>query len=539
MQKEYTPQQQGGHYIPANHLLIESLEQQKREQAVLLELSSIIAGAKSRQDLRTVINDQLPGLFGGRYYTLCLINEDGVTHSPFLYTAENSIPRRGETPIIVSSHPVSDGIFDRALASEEPLLIDLQTAMKANTVPKYIYRWFNAGIREMLLVKISGGGMPVGVLYLYGEKKGSFQAEKFRLFKCIADILGTGFRNILLNEAMEQQLREIRKYQGQESANTPGLQRNTQQHNSIPGVIGASPGIQNVLTVIERIAPSDSTVLLLGETGTGKEVIANAIHAASPRRHNRMIKVNCAALPHSLFESELFGHEKGAFTGALQRRIGKFEQAENSTLFLDEIGEMPQELQPKLLRFLENGTYYRVGETTERRSDVRLVAASNRNFSKEIEAGHFRSDLYYRVAVFTIELPSLRNRKEDIPLLAEYYLKQFTARINTRLTGITKEAMQALQQHHWPGNIRELKNVIERAVILEDTHELQRSSLPYELQHSAGTPAAADVLKLAYIEQQHILKVLQQVNGNKAEAARLLDIGLATLYRKLEEYGVR
>ncbi|SDG10355.1 sigma-54-dependent Fis family transcriptional regulator [Chitinophaga filiformis] len=541
--KKCTPKEQSGPFIPDNHFLIESLEQQKKEQAILLELSSIIAGAKNRQDLRTAITDQLPGLFGGRYYTLCLINEDGVTHSPFLYTAENNIPYRGETPIIVSSHPVNDGIFDRALASEEPLLIDLHTAMKASTVPRYIYRWFNAGIREMLLVKISGGGIPVGVLYLYGEKNGSFQAEKFRLFKCIADILGTGFRNILLNETMERQLREIRKYRKQEDSDAAGLQEGTKQHSDIKDFIGTSRGIQNILTIMERVAPSDSTVLLLGETGTGKEVIAGAIHAASPRRHNRMIKVNCAALPHSLFESELFGHEKGAFTGAIQRRIGKFELAENSTLFLDEIGEIPMEFQAKLLRVLQEKEIERIGGKGVIKVNVRIIAATNRNLAEEVKAGNFRHDLYYRLNVVPITIPPLRNRKEDIPALVTHFIRRYTSVNAKKAPVITDKVMESLMQYDWPGNVRELEHLLERSMLLSKEGALH-IDIP-GTDHKILLPdeeRSFSIVPLATMERDYILKVVRLCNGRIAGpngAAAKLRMPSTTLNSRMQKLGIK
>ncbi|PSL30877.1 sigma-54-dependent Fis family transcriptional regulator [Chitinophaga ginsengisoli] len=543
MEKAYTSRQQRGYDTPDSHFLIKSLEQQRREQAVLLKLSSIIAGAKNRQDLQTVITDQLPGLFGGRYYTLCLINEDGVTHSPFLYTAENSIPYRDETPIIVSGHPVNDGIFDKALASEEPVLIDLQTAIKANTVPRYVYRWFNAGISEMLLVKISGGGMPVGVLYLYGEKKGAFQADKFGLFKCIADILGTGFRNILLNETMERQLREIRKYQEQTDGDVPGFQGNTKQDNGIKAVIGNSPGIQNIFAVIERVAPSDSTVLLQGETGTGKEVIANAIHAASPRGHHRMIKVNCAALPPDLFESELFGHEKGAFTGALQRRIGKFEQANDTTLFLDEIGEIPLEFQAKLLRVLQEKEIERLGGKGVIKLNVRIIAATNRNLAAEVKAGNFRQDLYYRLNVVPLSIPPLRKRKEDIPVLVTHFVNHYASIYGKKAPIITDKVMESLMYHDWPGNIRELEHLLERSILLSKKEVLQ-IDLPcahYEAS-SSEEERLFSIVPLATMERDYILKVVRLCNGRIAGpngAAAKLQLPSTTLNSRMQKLGIR
>jgi formate hydrogenlyase transcriptional activator len=543
MEKESTPKDSIGLHIPDNHSLIESLEQQKKEQAVLLELSSTIAGAKSRQDLRTVVTDQFPGLFGGQYYTLCLINEDGLTHSPFLHSEEASIPaHRGETPIITSLHPIKDGIFDTALSSEEPLLVDLYVAMKGNTVPRYVYRWFNAGVREMLLVKISGGGTPIGVLYLYGERRGSFQREKFRLFKGIANMLGAGFCNILFSEKIEQQLREIRKYKGQPeeaSLNSPEQKRD----NSTKSVIGSSAGIQKVLTVAERVAPSDSTVLLLGETGTGKEVIASAIHAASPRRNNKMVKINCAALPHSLFESELFGHEKGSFTGAMQRRIGKFEQAENSTLFLDEIGEIPLEFQAKLLRVLQEKEIERIGGKGTIKLNVRIIAATNRNLEEEVKAGNFRHDLYYRLNVIPISVPPLRERKEDIPALVTHFLRHY-ATINRKKTPVVPDkVMESLLHYDWPGNVRELEHLLERSILLSKGDSLQ-VDLPGNIhkRYLREEGNAFNILPLETMERDYILKVVRLCNGRIAGpngAAAKLRLPSTTLNSRMQRLGIK
>jgi two-component system NtrC family response regulator len=303
-------------------------------------------------------------------------------------------------------------------------------------------------------------------------------------------------------------------------------------------VNGSSHAIQAAITLAKKVAPTNAPVLLTGETGTGKEVFAQAIHYASARSNNPFVAFNCSALSKDLMESELFGHKAGAFTGATRDKKGLIEEAKGGTLFLDEIGEMPQELQPKLLRFLENGTYYRVGDAMQRIAEVRLIAATNRDLQKEIEAGHFRSDLYYRIAVFNIPLPSLRERHNDILLLAHHYLNIYSLKTNKQITGITKDAEKTLQKYPWPGNVRELKNVIERAVILEDSTAITINSLPYELQQTSPVNGPS-ALHLTTAEQLHIQKVLKHTNGNKAEAARLLDIGLATLYRKIEEYGLK
>jgi len=307
-------------------------------------------------------------------------------------------------------------------------------------------------------------------------------------------------------------------------------------------ITGESKALITAINLAKKVAPTNTPVLLTGETGTGKEVFAQAIHYNSARNNYPFVAFNCSALSKDIMESELFGHKAGAFTGATKDKKGLIEEAKGGTLFLDEIGEMPLDLQPKLLRFLENGTYYRVGDATQRTTEVRLVAATNRDLQKEIAAGHFRSDLYYRIAVFSIPLPPLKDRQTDIPLLAEHYLKEYAAKTNKQIHGISKEAMLALKLHSWPGNVRELKNVIERAVILEDGPMLELNSLPFELQQTAissGKEQLVSSLHLATVEKLHIQKVLSYTNGNKAEAARLLDIGLATLYRKIEEFHLK
>ena len=300
-------------------------------------------------------------------------------------------------------------------------------------------------------------------------------------------------------------------------------------------IIGNSAPLQQAVIAARKVAATDTAVLLMGETGTGKEVFAQAIHAHSHRSAAPFVALNCSSFSKELLESELFGHKAGAFTGAHKDQKGLIDEAKGGTLFLDEIGELPIELQPKLLRLLESGAYYRVGDSKQQSADVRIIVATNRDLAQEATEGHFRSDLYYRVAVFTITIPSLRDRRKDIPLLASHFLQVYNAKIRGTIKGIDENALQALQSHAWPGNIRELKNVIERAVILEDTDQITLQSLPYELQHNIG-PNALPTYSLAAMEQLHIRKVLLHTKGNKAEAARLLQIGVATLYRKMEEY---
>ena len=312
------------------------------------------------------------------------------------------------------------------------------------------------------------------------------------------------------------------------------LQKQVGEKYSFDTIIGGSPLIQQAVELAKKVAATDTTVLLLGETGTGKEIFAQAIHHNSSRGNKSFVAVNCSSFSKELLESELFGHKAGAFTGAVKDKKGLFEEANGGTIFLDEIGEMPAELQARLLRVLETGEFIKVGDTKTLKVNVRTIAATNRDLQKEIETGHFRSDLFYRLSVFQISLPSLQQRAKDIPALAKHFVAVFAAKTNKPVPVLQKEYLEALQQYNWPGNIRELKNVIERSVILENGNELTTSTLPFNMQHAADAKSSS--FELAVVEKQHIQKVLQHTNGNKTETARLLGIGLTTLYRKIEEY---
>jgi transcriptional regulator with PAS, ATPase and Fis domain len=281
--------------------------------------------------------------------------------------------------------------------------------------------------------------------------------------------------------------------------------------------------------------------LLTGETGTGKEVFAQAIHQHSNRNKHAFIAVNCSAFSKDLLENELFGHKAGAYTGAVKDSKGIFEEANNGTVFLDEIGEMPLDLQAKLLRVLETGAFLKVGDSKTTQTNVRIIAATNRNLQKEIEAGNFREDLFYRIAVFQIALPALKERITDIEEMALHFLKMFAAKTNKKITAIAKPYLEALKLHAWKGNIRELKNVIERSVILTNDSELNMESLPVELQQQGNNSKEKNLsaFELAAAEKIHIQKVLHYANGNKTETAKLLNIALTTLYRKLEEYQIK
>jgi formate hydrogenlyase transcriptional activator len=308
----------------------------------------------------------------------------------------------------------------------------------------------------------------------------------------------------------------------------------------LKGIVGQSAAIRHVLKQVDRVAPSDSTVLLLGETGTGKELIAQAVHERSVRSKRSLVKLNCAAIPSGLLESELFGHERGAFTGAIAPRAGRLDQADKGTLFLDEVGDIPLELQPKLLRVLQEREFERLGSTQTKKVDVRLVAATHRDLEGMISEGQFRDDLYYRLNVFPIEIPPLRERREDIPLLAHHFTQRFASRMRKTIETIPGETLQALTRHSWPGNIRELQNLIERAVILSSGPVLQ---VPLRCLNTRTAPShdTQQPRTLAEAEREHILAALKKTNwvlaGSKG-AATLLGINRSTLQFRMQKLGI-
>ena len=312
-------------------------------------------------------------------------------------------------------------------------------------------------------------------------------------------------------------------------------QRNGEGHNEFDGIIGSSKSLRAVLDQVRTVALAGSTVLIEGETGTGKELIAQAVHMNSQRRSRPFVKLNCAAIPLDLLESELFGHERGAFTGAVTQRVGRFEAANGGTLFLDEIGDIPLELQSKLLRVLQEQEFERLGGTYTHRVDVRIVAATNQDLASLVEEKQFRMDLYYRLNVFPIALPPLRQRLDDIPVLVAHFVQKFAGRMSKRISKISRDAMDTLVRYPWPGNIRELQNFIERAVILTKGEVLQIPQMP------SRTMNAIEAVSLKDAERDHILKVLEESNwvvGGKNGVAARLGVARTTLMSKMQKRGI-
>ncbi len=330
----------------------------------------------------------------------------------------------------------------------------------------------------------------------------------------------------LLYKAVEKVKMNIRLYE---------LENKIVKKHNFDSISGKSKAITTAIGLAQKVATTDTTVLLLGETGTGKEVFAQSIHYGSNRKLKPFVTVNCSSFNAELLESELFGYLAGAFTGALKDKKGLLEEADGGTIFLDEIGEMNIALQAKLLRVLENQTYIKVGATKTSTVNLRIIAATNRDLKAEAELGNFRLDLYYRLSIFTIELPPLSRRKEDVIPIALHYLEEFAAKVNKAELSMSSEFTTLLMNHAWKGNIRELKNVMERVVILAEQNLITADLLPYEFNREVTDNAS---LNMQDIEKKHIVKVLNYCGGNKTETARLLGIGLTTLYRKIEEYAI-
>ena len=387
------------------------------------------------------------------------------------------------------------------------------------------------GVDLVLAIKKTAPNVEVILLTAHGNIPDGVQAIKNGAFDYITK--GDDNNKIipLISRAVEKARMNVRLEK---------LEKKVGQMYSFDSILGDSKALKAAVQLAQKVSVTDVPVLLTGETGTGKEVFAQAIHYNSKRGKQNFVAVNCSSFSKELLESEMFGHRAGSFNGALKDKKGLFEEANNGTIFLDEIGEMAFELQAKLLRILETGEYIKIGDTKPTRVDVRIIAATNRNLPEEIVAGRFREDLFYRLSVFEIHLPPLRERSGDIKILAEAFVRKFSEKLSYSVTKMSPEFLVALSQQCWKGNIRELRNVIERSLIVCDGECLDVCDLPLEIQNShyerSDEAAAPGSFELAAMERRHIARVLEYTKGNKTETARLLKIGLTTLYRKIEEY---
>jgi formate hydrogenlyase transcriptional activator len=384
------------------------------------------------------------------------------------------------------------------------------------------------GARTMILMPLTARSGFVGVLSMSRTEPQPFGPDEVRILEDISRPVGNAVANAQAHE-------EIRRLRARVEEENVALKEEIRSETATGGIIGSSSSLRAVLDRVARVAATDATVLIMGETGTGKELIARAIHASSPKAQRTLIKVNCAALPEGLVASELFGHERGAFTGALERRRGRFELAAGGTIFLDEVGDLPPATQVALLRVLQEGEFERVGGNETLHTDARVVAATNRNLDEAVGAGKFRSDLLFRLNVFPITMPPLRDRTEDIPILAEYYASHCARKLGKRIRGIRPSALDMLTAYSWPGNVRELQNIVERAVILAGGELLD--SADFELPSlKAPTAPVGDGAERRQIEDA--LRVSQGRISGDGGAAQALGIPASTLESRIQRLGI-
>jgi transcriptional regulator with GAF, ATPase, and Fis domain len=517
----------------ANIKANEEILEREKEKSILLSLSHDMAALRNKQDLLNIVQTELTDYFDVDCFHISVINQDKQSHSVFLMTQRGkAFPQEDLDRISKKEFPIKDDeILERVTLSDAPVLFSLKRLNKYPLIPEYICAYMDNSIDQLIGVRLKVGNKIIGCAWLQTASNISLP-----LLKGVCAQLSVAMFNILANEQIIVQLEEINAYKSRLQEENSYLIEQIHTSNNYKEIIGKSQCMQNVYNHIAQVAKSPSTVLLMGETGTGKELIASAIHLNSSCSDNLMVKVNCAAMPANLIESELFGHERGSFTGATERRIGKFELANNGTLFLDEIGEMPLELQVKLLRAIQEREIERVGGRQTIKVNVRIIAATNRELEKEVDAGHFRSDLYYRLNVYPIKLPPLRERKEDILHLATAFLERYSRNNGKNITSISQKVQQELLNYHWPGNIRELEHLIERSVLMTSGSSLTEIFLPKKDLHKKNTGEEFSFKTIEENERDHIIQTLRKCDGKLSGdggAAEFLGVPVSTLSSKL------
>lgn len=521
----------------------EIIRKREDEKEMLLALSRELSFIRDKQELLPLLQKQLKQLSFYNDISIAKVDDGGTTFSSFLLDSRSE--RRADEnsqQMEQAHHTFPDGVFEWALKATEPVFFDVSELVRNAVVPAYIHFIHKHGIVHLAGVSLRDRKKEIGVLFLFSKNKKWFTTDQLRLVQAIGDQLGTAVANIIANEKIEKQLEEIKRYREQLEEENQYLQQEVSGVYAQDDMIGNGKEMSRIFHQVLQVAPANSTVLIMGETGTGKELIARAIHKASTRSSHLLVKVNCAALPANLIESELFGHEKGSFTGAIEKRIGKFELANNGTLFLDEIGELPADLQAKLLRAIQEKEIERIGGRTSIRVNVRIIAATNRDLQSEVDAGKFRKDLFYRLNVFPIVLPALRDRKEDIPALVNHFIARYAKNAGKNIKGVTARVMKQLIAYAWPGNVRELEHQVERSVLLATGPTIREVFLPSG-QHVHGHTNGEEPLKThEENEREHIIRVLQKCNGKifgPGGAASILGMRVSTLNSKIKKLGIK
>jgi formate hydrogenlyase transcriptional activator len=515
-----------------NHQEAEAAQQQlaheRDRQRLLLEVNNAVVAHLDLDALFVAVSACLRTVIQHDGSSLLLCDEEaGEWRIHMLdFSTNESVVERGRNEAVVWAPECV------ALDTGKPVVFFEKDFVEKSSISD-IARWIlDSGVKSFCSVPLFSHNRPLGALNVSRRQDEGFTPEEVELLNQVAQQIALAVENAVAYRQIAQlkdKLAEEKLY----------LEEEIQTEYNFEEIVGDSPALRTVLKEVQTVAQTDSTVLILGETGTGKELIARALHSHSDRRDRTFVKLNCAAIPTGLLESELFGHEKGAFTGAITTKIGRFELADKGTIFLDEVGEIPLELQVKLLRVLQEQEFERLGSTKTVRVNVRVIAATNRNLGQMVEEQAFRSDLYYRLKVFPITMPPLRERPEDIPLLVRHFAQKFSQRMKKRIETIPSEAMKALQNYPWPGNVRELENFVERAVILTHGPDLYVSKA--ELKRAPSHSENSGTTTLEQAERDHILKVLRETNwviGGSAGAAIRLGMKRTTLHSKMQKLGI-
>ncbi len=509
----------------------EQLKEERDRLGLLLEVNNTVVSVLDLHELLKAVSDSLHRLMPHEYASLSLYDADSQTLQIHAldFPVSKGLIQEGLTI------PVEGSPTGRAIQTRQAVFIGRGEIEQFGS--DIAQRILAEGLQSAVCLPLISHGRPLGTIVVASKKEDRFPEKDAALLRPVANQIAIAVENSLaFRQVVERanKLREEKLY----------LQDEIRTEYNFEEIIGESAALKHILQQLETVAPTDSTILIRGETGTGKELIARAIHHLSGRRERTLVKVNCAAIPTGLLESELFGHEKGAFTGAIAQRVGRFELAHRGTLFLDEVGDIPLELQPKLLRVLQEQEFERLGSTRTTRVDVRLVAATNADLTQKVADNQFRADLYYRLNVFPLTIPPLRERREDIPLLVRYFAQKYARRMKRPIETIPVKAMTALSEYHWPGNVREMENFIERAVILSRGSELQIPIAELKPRNGIGTPqrAATNGFEtLEHAEREHIVRTLGEtkwVIGGPTGAASRLGMKRTTLQSRMRKLGI-
>lgn len=513
---------------------LKAMQEREREHFLLLSLSNSFARCSNYDEFFAVVNQELKDILGFDFMAIGTTDQHEKQYELFFHS-DQKIAKLHQGLF----YDVADCYFNEALQSADPIVIDLVLPQqKKIVVPSFIANTTVFGIRELVILPLEYHKNNPSVLFLFFKKPQTLDRNAMRLLKALTLPIALAVSNILITRKIEnsdQKLFSLNSFRSSVS--------NVQKDENSSKIIGNSDAIKKIKILINQVAPSDCGVLILGESGTGKEVVASEIHTNSARSEKPMIKVNCAAIPVHLIESELFGHEKGSFTGAIEKRIGKFELANNGTLFLDEIGDLPLEMQTKLLRVLQEKEFDRIGGKKAIKVNVRIIAATNRDLSVEMQHGRFRKDLFYRLNIFPITIPPLRNRKDDIPDLCLHFLDKHSGTKNKSKT-LSANALKEIIHYSWPGNIRELEHCIERSILLADGSVINEVSFLSDNEKILASDVYSEfqIKSLKEMEKEYILKIIKLCNGRISGpngAAVKLEIPSTTLISKMQKLGIK